>query len=1076
MAGITVVDYLSRLTVADYSDPLCYLIEQQLSAHPLVDEVAAEFKYVLKCMNRLSSFNRSAHHFDSDFIRRVVAKFRTDPEVQAMELQILDALLVQGQKEFGLTSAKVPAILKIRRDKPLIRPDSLLMANAASRLRHLLLSEHDRPSASASSDHLRGRLLLYLYFMERVETIEQAMFMLNLAPRPYYADGVVYLEFHYKSVLCRYVLSEPGALLWMQWLERQRSISASVKLKSPSYYISLYLSAQPDWHHDALGLIKLKLLRKIDYSLRYSPIQFGIYSGYMPSQLLRPEAFVRLLTDRQVPYGEEDTASGGLLTVREQRAWQGKQSQAHYCSVTTQQAELRRVLACLRPPAGMSASAPLATPKTELIKGLTLWLEQNVGGYSPYLWFLIAWARSLYKEGGRVKRNLKPSTIVDYVTTIGATFLGVFNGIQLLALDGVDWVELLNRTADEVKSPSRKGFVLYFATFLRDADLVPDLPVSELEIAVSHGSVDANLLSVSHAEAILGKLAKQQDAVSRDAYLLFCLCFYSGLRRNEAAFLQLADLDFATVEPNGSEYDHVDLFIRRNQKRGLKSSAANRVLPLDALWPMSHLSVLRSRIQYQQVRGGGPLSPLFDSPQRAEQAYRLITDLMHTYTGDLSLRVHHLRHSFANWLWFRLHPDLLALGRKQLGMFQGGFFSDSAVARLYLRLGIQPYSRKGMYVMCHLLGHEEPTTTIGSYLHLKDLTGYLSLGAQFSTSKKLLAHTLGRSLLRPRCDIGDSLALRLSYETRALELLVSPQLSPAERHARLPSIKELEHCFNLGKRVTPKQVLEWASILMSCKACSPEQIAYQQGLPSSLVRLFLDNAAKVQRFCPARGKRLPLIPALSPWISVLIAKANNEPAMVEAMTEQQGANTGITDVQITKIKRPNSHSLRVIDYLFAQLQTGLDNGRLTWQQIKDGCQIMKYLVPAKGYLIRSPSSYRVIKFLKLCALLGLKARHIRLKLHLGDMDDAQSVRVLASWSSFLSQTGMDGLVVERGLPHECPYLRKHDGMGVMEVSLVNRSLRLEGRRQRVFISMLQLMLILSLSLMGEPSAGSDVSA
>ena len=188
MAGITVVDYLSRLTVAEYSDPLCYLIEQQLSAHPLVDEVAAEFKYVLKCMNRLSSFNRSTRHFDSDFIRRVVAKFRTDPEVQAMELQILDVLLVQGQKEFGLTSAKVPAILKIRRDKPLIRPDSLLMANAASRLRHLLLSEHDRPSASASSDHLRGRLLLYLYFMERVETIEQAMFMLNLAPRPYYAD------------------------------------------------------------------------------------------------------------------------------------------------------------------------------------------------------------------------------------------------------------------------------------------------------------------------------------------------------------------------------------------------------------------------------------------------------------------------------------------------------------------------------------------------------------------------------------------------------------------------------------------------------------------------------------------------------------------------------------------------------------------------------------------------------------------------------------------------------------------------------------------------------------------------
>lgn len=106
----------------------------------------------------------------------------------------------------------------------------------------------------------------------------------------------------------------------------------------------------------------------------------------------------------------------------------------------------------------------------------------------------------------------------------------------------------------------------------------------------------------------------------------------------------------------------------------------------------------------------------------------------------------------------------------------------------------------------------------------------------------------------------------------------------------------------------------------------------------------------------------------------------------------------------------------------------------------------------------------MIRFLTLCGLLGFKARHIRLKLHLGDMNDTQQASILASWNNFLPRTGMSGLTIELGEQQERPYLRKHDGLGVMEVRLVNNLLASGGRRQRVFLSMLQLMLILSLSL------------
>jgi len=156
--------------------------------------------------------------------------------------------------------------------------------------------------------------------------------------------------------------------------------------------------------------------------------------------------------------------------------------------------------------------------------------------------------------------------------------------------------------------------------------------------------------------------------------------------------------------------------------------------------------------------------------------------------------------------------------------------------------------------------------------------------------------------------------------------------------------------------------------------------------------------------------------------------------------------------------------LQILNFLFRQLQTGLDDGTLTWQTIQDGCQILRYLVPGKGYLIRSPSSRRVIQFLTLCGALGFKARHIQLTLQLPGVEVMQKTHILGQWNGLLQSAGLAGVPIDEGKQQDWPYLPKHDGLGVMEVRLLNSKLGSHGRRQRAFLSMMQLMLILSATL------------
>lgn len=1033
MEKLTVSTYLDLLKTA-LADVLADHCAMHLSQHPLVSDVKNEVHHVIKCMVSLHQFNKAQDRFESEYLRRVINKFRTEVEVQSLELMILELILLHALNEHQIDSAKVPAIIKLHRDKPLIRPDSMVRINAAAKLIGILEREQCRPSVQEKPAGIVGRLLLHLFFKEQVEKLEYALRLIQSAPRLKYLDGIVCIDLDEPDLYCRCVLSEPGAIWWLHWLSVKDMVTLNPRKKA-AYYISAYLQSIPDWQYSSVSLPTLKLLRKTDLALRISPIHYAYVTNFFKSASLRPTAFLRILTGKKVRQDSENPDTHSVMTVREKRSWKAQFSIERYTLVSEQLIELNKMMELLRPKSGRHSNGRLSVSRSELIYIFTQWLVQNEDTYSPYLWLLMAWAKSLLTDGGQVKSVLKPGTIIDYVSSIGSEFLTVFCQYKIESLDPEDWIDLLDEVSQQIRSSQRKCLVIYLASYLRDSGLVPDLAVGELDIAASHGQVDANIVSPHHIDQIIQYLMEQNGDIFRDAIILLCLCYFSGLRRNEAGYIQLADFTFS-INPAGP----VDLYVRPNVKRGIKSKAARRILPLDVLWPADYLTLLRNKIKYCREQAAKPTSLLFEDYRQVEKAFLLITDLLHHITGDQTLRVHHLRHSFANWQWFRLNPVVLPQARSQLTLFNHELFSEELVRKFHARLGLKPASRKSMYVLCHLLGHKEPASVIASYLHLKELAGYLLLNAKATIQNKQLTLTLGRTKVLQRRDCADNLALRLSFETRQQEKVIAPVPFGNDLPQAPATLYDYVIKADTQSGTSVRSLLKWAGILMACRTLTLEQVAENEGIHPDEIRRLISAAETIQKVCPGRGKTLPLIPDLAPWIIRL----------------RQDKKTIATDDQK---KRKESHSLIVLRLLLSRIQALLDQKKISWETIRQACYILKYVVPGKGFMIRSPNIQRTSRFMELLHQIGLKARHLQLTLFL---DDAQSPAIEQSWHTMLKQCSISGLHAGTGDLKERQYFsRKYRSFGVLQMALVNTRLSGKARRQRVFISALQLLAILS---------------
>ncbi|QYK06998.1 tyrosine-type recombinase/integrase [Shewanella zhangzhouensis] len=959
-------------------------------------------------------------------LKNVISGLKAEVSNRQRQLTILQSLLNYAKLHFDIDSPNVPAIVTLKREKPLLSPVDLTKLIFVEKINSILQAELISPARTHDRQVKIGRLFLILYWTVNIEKTEHLCLMLAYPKDIFYVGGICYWQCQTPRVNSpRYVLNDMAVMALQQWhLEHYAASTSAIKSSQIKPALVRYLNQVSHFDWSDMSILKLRVIRRIDTVLRYGPVQYQMYILPGVCQSLPIHSFLRLMTGKACAYAEPNLLDSISEKTKALREW-SQVANGTTCFVPMSETlkQLDKVFSHL-----IQLESQKAT-RTDCLNSLAIILEQSSSKMNPCFWILCAWLYSLLKVGGTIKRRLKISTTIDYVRSLSRPFLLVFCTSDISLLSGAEWTNKLNEATDHFSSPKRRIYVYYFAKFLVDSGFSRDLCLSDIEVVGSSSEVDANLITVEHAQVILSYLGGKsaECLVHRDAFFLLCFCFYSGLRRNEAAKLTWGDFSFSLEEPSMNDFDYVQLSVRPNKHRSLKTTSARRELPLDALWPKTEIMKLRSFYRIVKSTGTNNSTLLFENERRVNLAYELITNLMRHYTKDHSLRIHHLRHSFANWTWCRLNPKLIEAGRAELAMFSDEIFDVQYLCRLQSRLRFSDNTRKKMFILSHMMGHKDVQSTLNSYLHLKDVLYYLQQKSRFVLTKYFTSESLGRATLSPS-EPGLSLAERINYYTQEVAQKLAIKPAPLVLGLKLPNLTNFSINIKADQTISS---LTWSKALKALKSSSAIDVATHFAVPLPQLQQLFTNAEAIHQTYPRRGKRLPLIPKFPNFCG------------------EYGQNNS-----------PAANSTKVFSFLCKKLDTSLDSGALTLEHIRLGMEIILYAVPGKDYALRCPDSKVSRMFIRLCQLLGLKARHLKFRHHSADLDTEKSSLIKARWKKTICEYGFSDTNFTIASTTEGQFLGRHDGNGFLEIALVNNNYKRVQRHQSLF-SFLHFMLILS---------------
>ena len=513
----------------------------------------------------------------------------------------------------------------------------------------------------------------------------------------------------------RWIADPLTRALIVQWLNLPAEMQIlSNRFKDPYDYVRNYLiciGVPPQGLPKGIG--ELLEMAETRLGLTVSPFLASYATGKIKCVSVPAECWARLMSGKAV---SRETAVSVRDTFDETEARFDRRAgnASDWIPLRDQQSLLRRMRRIVSGQKGVNKG------NAAIRKELASFIQTYDMQLPPLLRYLSEWAYLLLTPKGANK----PSTVDRYLTAIGGFLLLVCGTDEILEFEAPEFEESYDNVIALIKSDKEKRFAWIplsnFHRYLVSRYHAPRLQrgIYGRRSGPPETSVDANLVSqgeFDRIKTVLGWENANRSRTSTAALLLAVLGFRCGLRRNEARFLRIRDIQ-GRHRP--------ELILRTTSKRRLKSRNSTRRLPLHILLQPGELQLLLDWVEKHDK--GDREALMFSIRGMRHQAlpegdvFAPITRALALVTGDSSLRFHHLRHSFLTWLIIRLAGNSSALHNAAPYLAHPEFSEERVAEMRNSLLGNDHLGRKGAYAVASLCGHSDLETSFTSYIHICD--------------------------------------------------------------------------------------------------------------------------------------------------------------------------------------------------------------------------------------------------------------------------------------------------------------------------------------------------------------------
>ena len=478
--------------------------------------------------------------------------------------------------------------------------------------------------------------------------------------------------------------------------------------------------------------------------LQVPPVLVSYAKGTLVTQDAAPETLAQLVTGRPLAQRNPSDPNEQAALSHQSGEAPKRSTQKPGESVMRQ---YKRLHAAMKRP---DARGKLTSGKAA--DNIDVYVDGQSGALHPIILDLAYWCSSMLRPSrspSADRKAYKVSTVKSYLSSVGPELIA-----RVLTDDIVTWetreIEQLYEAiiAQDGLTAAEQGRRAT-ALGLFHQSLQAHYPGAVDTIhsragASSSANVDANLVSLFAYQTALSLLSAAPAKTEGERrlcslqVLVLMLGYRAGLRWSEASLIAVNEF-----VGTGRE---MELHIRVNDHRDVKSSAGRRVLPIGQMLNPHELhaleSVLELRKREMSYKPNGRQDELLFADSsgvrlKARHLFNPVQNALRVASGNAEASYHHCRHAFASrilaMLLLRSMPEVwgelpgLGLTDEWCPNSPNAYeilprepcsFSDQVDALRYWTIGREPCDRQVSYAVAQLVGHESPSTTFASYVHV----------------------------------------------------------------------------------------------------------------------------------------------------------------------------------------------------------------------------------------------------------------------------------------------------------------------------------------------------------------------